>query len=83
MKVRYESSNPEVATVSASGKVKDVTSGKCTVYADAQNGAVKTIEVTVKNGLLSATWAKRESKDLALRLLTAFHESLNTAAMQQ
>ena len=47
-KMRYESSNPKVATVSAKGVVKAKAKGKCYVYAYAQNGAIKKVKVVVK-----------------------------------
>ena len=47
-KMRYESSNPKVATVSAKGVVKAKGKGKCYVYAYAQNGAIKKVTVKVK-----------------------------------
>ena len=46
--LRYESSNPKVATVSAKGVVKGVKKGTAFVYAYAQNGAVKKVKVVVK-----------------------------------
>ena len=47
-KVAFESSNPAVATVSSSGKIKAKSKGKCYVYAYAQNGIFKKIKVQVK-----------------------------------
>ena len=47
-KVQYESSNPSVATVSSSGKIKAKKKGTCYVYAYAQNGAYARIKVKVK-----------------------------------
>ena len=44
----YESSNTAVATVNAKGKVKGVKKGKCTIYAYAQNGVYKTVNIKVK-----------------------------------
>ena len=46
--VKYESSNPKIATVSGKGVVKGKAKGKCNIYAYAQNGVSKTIKVTVK-----------------------------------
>lgn len=46
--IRYESSNPKVATVTAKGKVKGVGKGSATVYVFAQNGVAKTIKVKVR-----------------------------------
>ena len=47
-KLRYESTDASIATVSKSGKVKGVAAGKCIVYAYAQNGIAKKVTVTVK-----------------------------------
>ena len=47
-KVAFESSNPKVATVSKSGKVKAVGKGTCYVYAYAQNGVFAKCRITVK-----------------------------------
>lgn len=48
-KFRYESSNPEVATVTKKGKVKGIRKGKsCYIYIYAQNGIYKRVKVTVK-----------------------------------
>ena len=44
----YESSDMKVATVSKSGKIKAVGTGKCTIYVYAQNGAFAKVKVTVK-----------------------------------
>ncbi len=46
-KVFYESSNPAIATVSKSGKVKGVKKGTCYIYAYAQNGVSKKIKIKV------------------------------------
>ena len=46
--VRYESSDPKIASVSSKGKVKGVKKGTCCVFAYAQNGVSKKIKVTVK-----------------------------------
>ena len=46
--IRFESSSPSVATVSAKGQVKAVGPGTCKVYAYAQNGVSKPVKVTVK-----------------------------------
>ena len=46
--LKYESTNPAVATVSSKGVVKGVSKGTCSVYAYAQNGIYKKINVTVK-----------------------------------
>ena len=48
VKIRYESSNTKIATVSNAGKVKAKAKGKCKIYAYAQNGIVKNINITVK-----------------------------------
>ena len=47
-KVSFESSNPEIATVSKSGKITALKRGKCTIYAYAQNGVYKKVKVTIK-----------------------------------
>ena len=47
-KVAYESSNPKVATVSGSGKIKAVGKGTCYIFAYAQNGVFTKCKVTVK-----------------------------------
>lgn len=46
--VRYESTDPNVATVSSKGVIKGVGKGKCYVYAYGQNGVYKKIKVTIK-----------------------------------
>ena len=48
VKMRYESTNPDVATVSAGGVVRAKAKGSCYVYAYAQNGVAKRVRVTVK-----------------------------------
>ena len=47
-KFRYESSNPSIAAVNKSGKIKGKKKGKCDIYIYAQNGLYKKIKVTVK-----------------------------------
>ena len=44
----YESSNSKVATVTKSGKIKAIKKGTGKIYVYAQNGAYKTITITVK-----------------------------------
>ena len=46
--MRYESSNPMIAAVSAGGQVTAKKKGTCKIYVYAQNGAVKTVTVVVK-----------------------------------
>lgn len=46
--VVYESSDPSVATVSSSGKIRAVKAGSCSVYAYAQNGVYVRVTVTVR-----------------------------------
>lgn len=46
--VRYESSDPKVAKVSKSGKIKALKKGSCKIYVYTQNGICKTIKVTVR-----------------------------------
>ena len=48
VKLRYESSNMKVATVSSTGKVKAEKKGTCFIYAYAQNGICKAVKVTVR-----------------------------------
>ena len=47
-KVRWYSTNANVATVDANGRVKAVAKGSCTVYAIANNGVRNKAKVTVK-----------------------------------
>ena len=47
-KVRWFSSDPAVATVNSSGKVKAVGKGSCTIYAITGNGLRASVKVTVK-----------------------------------
>ncbi len=44
----YESTNPEIATVTKKGIVKAIKKGKCAIYVYAQNGINKKITVMVK-----------------------------------
>ena len=46
-KVKYESSDPSIATVSSSGKIKAKKKGKCTIYAYTQTGNCVKIKVSV------------------------------------
>ena len=46
-KVRYESSNNAIATVTSKGAIKGVKKGTCYIYAYAQNGVTKRVKVTV------------------------------------
>ena len=46
--VRYESSNPAIATVDKKGNIKAVGKGKCYVYVLSRNGVLEKIKVTVK-----------------------------------
>ena len=46
--MRFASSNTSIATVSAKGVIKAKTKGKCKIYVYAQNGACKTLTITVK-----------------------------------
>jgi uncharacterized protein YjdB len=46
-KLRYYSSNHDVATVSADGKVTAVSTGSCTIYVMANNGIRAGVKVTV------------------------------------
>jgi len=47
-KVRFYSSDANVATVTSGGKVKAVGKGSCTIYALANNGVRAKVKVTVK-----------------------------------
>ena len=47
-RLSYETTNPAVATVSSSGKIKAVGKGTCYIYAYTQNGLFKRVKVTVK-----------------------------------
>ena len=47
-KVRYESTDKKIATVSTSGKVTAKKKGTCYIYVYAQNGAYQKVKVTVK-----------------------------------
>ena len=46
--IKYESSDPAIATVSTKGVVKAKKAGTCYVYAYAQNGIAVKVKVTVK-----------------------------------
>ena len=48
VKLRYQTSNSKIATVSSKGVIKGVNKGTCTVFVYAQNGVYKKIPVTVK-----------------------------------
>ena len=47
-KIRYESSNPKIASVSSKGVIKGKKKGSCYIYAYAQNGVFQKIKVKVK-----------------------------------
>lgn len=47
-KVCYESSNPKVASISKKGVIKGKKKGKCTIYAYAQSGIYKKVNINVK-----------------------------------
>ena len=47
-KLRYLSSNTNIATVNSSGKIKAKAKGSCVIYVYAANGITKTVKVTVK-----------------------------------
>lgn len=47
-KVYYQSSNPEVATVSSNGRISTVGDGKVTIYAFLANGNFDALSITVK-----------------------------------
>lgn len=46
--IRYESSNPEVATVDAEGNITALKKGSCEIYVYAQNGVYACVKLTVK-----------------------------------
>lgn len=46
--IRYESSNPSVASVTSAGRIKALAQGSCKVLIYAQNGVSRTISVKVK-----------------------------------
>ena len=46
--VRYESSNPGVATVTSKGRITARGKGKCSIYVYAQNGAYKIVKTTIR-----------------------------------
>lgn len=46
--IRYESSNPKVATVNSKGKIKAIKKGSADIYAYSQNGMVAKMKVRVK-----------------------------------
>lgn len=46
--VSYESSRPQITTVSQKGVIKTKKKGKCTIFAYAQSGVYKKVQVTVK-----------------------------------
>ena len=46
--LKYESTNPKIAKVSAKGVIKGVKKGSCFVYAYAQNGVAAKVKVTVR-----------------------------------
>jgi uncharacterized protein YjdB len=48
VKIRYESTNTNIATVSKKGVVKAKAKGTCYIYAYAQNGVFKKIRIRVK-----------------------------------
>ena len=48
VKIRYESTNTNIATVSKKGVVKAKAKGTCYIYAYAQNGVFKKISIRVK-----------------------------------
>ena len=46
--IKYESSNPAIATVSKKGVIKGRSKGSCKIYVYAQNGLAKVIKVKIK-----------------------------------
>jgi uncharacterized protein YjdB len=47
-KVRFYSTDANVATVNTTGKVRAVSKGRCTIYAIANNGVRTEVKVSVK-----------------------------------
>lgn len=47
-KLRYQSTNKKIATVSSSGKIKAKAKGTCKIYVYAANGVCKEVKVVVK-----------------------------------
>ena len=47
-KIRFETTNPKVATVNAAGKVNAIKKGKCSIFVYTQDGLFTEIKVTVK-----------------------------------
>ena len=75
-KLRYISSNPAVATVSAKGKVKAVGAGSCDIYVLTLNGIWQRVPVTVDAGpakvkliKVKKTMAIGETQALAAKLV--------------
>ena len=48
VKLRYESTNTKIATVSSKGVITAKGKGVCYIYVYAQNGVYKQVKVTVK-----------------------------------
>jgi hypothetical protein len=46
--LRYVSSNPRIARVSAKGEITGVSAGSCTIYVSATNGVSKKVNVTIQ-----------------------------------
>ena len=64
--ITFSSSNPKVLTVSLSGKVTGISSGKATITAKANNGVTSEIEITVYSSvtnILLSTNTVRVQKD--------------------
>lgn len=64
--ITFSSSNPKVLTVSSSGKVTGISSGKATITAKANNGVTSEIEITVYSSvtdILLSTNTVRVQKD--------------------
>ena len=46
--IRYESSDPGIARVSANGKISGISKGSCFIYCYAQNGRYRRVKVVVQ-----------------------------------
>ena len=60
--VRYESMNPDIATVDKDGNVKGVSTGSCKILLSTADGLRKTIVLTVKAGPEELRFGKKKYK---------------------
>lgn len=63
-KVKYTSSKPSIATVSASGKIKGKKKGSAVITATLPTGAVTTLKITVKNAPKKITVSSGKRKTI-------------------